>query len=268
MDAGIPVVQCRSYRNEEAAQALSAESADLGVLAFVTQIIPVAILDSPRLASVCFHPSLLPAYRGGSAINWQLINGETLGGLTLFRPNDGIDSGPIYLQRSLPIGADDTAASYYYQRVFEPGVEATLEAVEDLLCGRASCVAQDEARATHDPLCRAEHAAIDWNRGAEALHNLVRGCDPSPGAHCVWKGTRIRLYGSRRSAGGGAEAPGTVLGLDDDGMEVAVADGSLRFAKISYGELGKGVALELAAEIGISIGGRLENGVIADATRE
>ena len=68
------------------------------MLAYVTQIIPLAMLDAPRLASLCFHPSLLPAYRGGSAIPWQIINGETLGGITLFRPDDGIDAGPIYLQ--------------------------------------------------------------------------------------------------------------------------------------------------------------------------
>jgi methionyl-tRNA formyltransferase len=115
----------------------AARARDVGVLAYVTQIIPATILDAPRLASVCFHPSLLPKYRGGSAINWQIINGATTGGVTLFRPDDGIDEGPIYLQKEIPIGPDETAGSFYYSAVFEPGVAATIESVEMLLAGTA-----------------------------------------------------------------------------------------------------------------------------------
>ncbi|MEE8312403.1 MAG: formyltransferase family protein, partial [Candidatus Binatia bacterium] len=152
--SSLRLVQRGSYKAQDAAEEVDAGSADLGVLAFVTQIIPVAILDAPRLASVCFHPSLLPAYRGGSAIPWQLINGETRGGLTLFRPDDGIDAGPIYLEREIEIEPDDSAGSYYYAKMFEPGVATTLEAVEGLLAGALAGVAQDEAAATHDPLCR------------------------------------------------------------------------------------------------------------------
>lgn len=254
--AGVPVVQRKSYKTPDAMAELRPERADVGVLAYVTQIIPATILDAPRLASVCFHPSLLPKYRGGSAINWQLINGETVGGVTLFRPDDGIDEGPIYLQKELPIGPDDTAGSFYYSAVFEPGVAATVEAVEMLIAGTARGVPQDESRASYEPLCRDEHAGVDWTKPARVVHNLVRGCDPSPGAHCRFGGKRVRLYGSRIAGGTSGKAPGSVIAIDENGIEIAVGDGSVRFAKLSVGGP-KSAAAQAAAEIGLGVGERL-----------
>ncbi len=255
----LPVISRRSYRGPEAVAETGPQRADLAVLAFVTQIIPVAILDAPRLASVCFHPSMLPRYRGGSAIAWQLINGETGGGITAFRPDDGIDSGPVYLQRPLIIGPDDSAAAYYYGRVFEPAVEMMLEAVELLLSGRARPLAQEESSASHDPLCGDEHAVIDWDRPAKTLHDLVRGCDPSPGAHCSFAGRQLRLYGSRRGGDAAGARPGTVLSVDDAGLRVATAGGSLLVAKLRAAGP-KAAAAEVAAELGIKAGRRLDGG--------
>jgi methionyl-tRNA formyltransferase len=257
--AAVPVVQRKSYKTPDAVAELRPARADVGVLAYVTQIIPATLLDAPRFASVCFHPSLLPKYRGGSAINWQIINGETTGGVTLFRPDDGIDEGPMYLQREIPIGPDDTAGSFYYSAVFEPGVAATLEAVEMLVAGTARGVPQDESKATYEPLCRDEHAGVDWKRPARVVHNLVRGCDPSPGAHCRFGEKRVRLFGSRIAAAAAEAAPGTVLEIDDRGMEVAVGDGSVRFGKIAAGGP-KAAAHAAAAEIGLRPGDRLGAG--------
>jgi len=254
--AGVPVIQRKSYKTPDAMSEVRPERADLGVLAYVTQIIPRAILDAPRLASICFHPSLLPKYRGGAAINWQLIRGETRGGVTLFRPDDGIDAGPIYLQREIAIDPDDTAGSFYYAKVFEPGVAATLECVELLLAGNTSGVVQDERAATHDPLCRDEHAAIDWSKPFGEVHNLVRGCDPSPGAHVSRSGRIVRFFGSRIASRAPAKEPGIVLAVDDHGIEVATGGGSVAFAKLSIGA-GKVAAREAAAQIGITPGTRL-----------
>jgi methionyl-tRNA formyltransferase len=255
--AGVPVIQRKSYKTPDAIAEVRPERADVGVLAYVTQIIPRAILDAPRLASICFHPSLLPKYRGGAAINWQLIRGETLSGVTLFRPDDGVDTGPIYLQREIAVGPDDTSGSFYYAKVFEPGVAATLECVELLLSGKARGVVQDEALATSDPLCRDEHAAIDWSKPVTEVHNLVRGCDPSPGAHVSFGGKTVRFFGSRiASTTPSAAAPGTVVAIGADGIEVAARGGSLRFAKLSAGG-GKVAASEAASQIGLSVGAQL-----------
>ena len=253
---GITVVKRRSFRSEEAVAALEPHKADLGVLAFVTQIIPVQALDAPRLGSVCFHPSLLPAYRGGSAISWQLIRGEGRGGITLFRPDAGIDAGPVYLQRELEIGPDDSAGSYYYSTVFAPGVELTLASVEAVLSGTAEPITQDETCASHDPLCRDEHAVVAWDRPTKQLHDLVRGCDPNPGAFCGWQGGRLRLYGSRRRATEAVAAAGTVVAVGKDGVEVATADGSLLLAKLKASG-SKGAAAAVADEVGIAPGTRL-----------
>src|SRR5215831_5397034 len=160
----LPVHQFRSLKVPEARRAFEDARADLAVLAYVTQIVPEPLLAIPRLTSICFHPSLLPRYRGGSAINWQLIRGETRTGVTVFWPDAGIDTGPILLQRDAAIGPDDTAGTLYYRTLFPLGVRTVLDAVELIREERAPRIPQDESQATYDPLCRDEHAPIDWRR--------------------------------------------------------------------------------------------------------
>src|SRR5256885_4748655 len=145
---GIAVHQFRSLRSPEARQAFEDADADLAVLAYVTQIVPEPLLAIPRLTSICFHPSLLPRYRGGSAINWQLIRGETETGVTVFWPDAGVDTGPILLQRRATVGPDDTTGSLYYKTLFPLGVETVLDAVALVPEGRAPRVPQNEAEAT------------------------------------------------------------------------------------------------------------------------
>jgi methionyl-tRNA formyltransferase len=256
---GVRVVQRKSWRGADAAAEVDAASADLGVLAYVTQIIPSAVLDAPRCGSICFHPSLLPAYRGGSAINWQIIEGLATGGVTLFRPDDGIDEGPVLLQKELAIGPDDTAGSFYYGKVFDAGVAATVECAELVLSGRAVPRPQDEALATYEPLCRDEHAAVEWARPVAQVHDLVRGCDPSPGAHARFGDHVVRLYGSRIASRRDRSAPGTVIAFHETGVEIAAAGGSILVAKLGVGGKKLGAA-EAAASLGLEAGARLGNG--------
>src|SRR2546427_4571526 len=224
---GIPVHQLRSLKAPEARHAFEAARADLGVLAYVTQIVPEPLLHVPRLTSICFHPSLLPRYRGGSAIAWQLIRGETRTGVTVFWPDAGIDTGPILLQREAAIGPDETAGTLYYRTLFPLGVETVLDAVALVRSGRAPRLPQAESRASHDPLCGDQHAAIDWTRPAGEGHDLIRGCDPQPGAHTTWRGSRLRFYEPHRLAGPVDAAPGTVMSLGPEGLTVAAAGGAV-----------------------------------------
>jgi methionyl-tRNA formyltransferase len=249
----IPVRQLRSLKAPEARAAIEEARADLGVLAYVTQIVPELLLHIPRLTSICFHPSLLPRYRGGSAINWQLIRGEHETGVTVFWPDAGIDTGPILLQQAAPVGPDDTAGSLYYQTLFPLGVRVVLDAVALIREGRAPRIPQDESRATYDPLCRDEHAAIDWTRPADEVHNLIRGCDPQPGAHTSWQGTRIRLYESRRVDTRPNTAPGTVLAVGPEGITIAAAPGAIRCARARNGG-NKAPAAQVAQALGIEVG--------------
>jgi len=252
----IPVEQFRSLKAPEAARVFEAADADLAVLAYVTQIVPESLLRIPRLTAVCFHPSLLPRYRGGSAINWQLIRGETETGVTVFWPDAGIDTGPILLQRAAPIGPDDTAGTLYYRTLFPLGVKTVLEAVALVREGRAPRIPQDESRASYDPLCRDEHAAIDWTRPVAEVHDLIRGCDPQPGAHTGWRGTRLRLFEPHRLSAPPGIAPGTVLDLSADGLTIAAAGGAVRCTRARDGGA-KGPAADVARALGLEPGARL-----------
>jgi len=255
--SGISCRQPGSYKSATVRAEIAVLAADLLILAYVTQIVPLAVLELPRLGSICFHPSLLPRYRGGSAINWALINGETETGITVFWPDAGIDTGPILLQKPIAVGSDDSAGSLYYQRILPAGVALVLESVASIEAGRAPRIPQDESRATYDPLCSDVHATIDWARPASVLHNLVRGCDPQPAAYTTARGGgRLRLYESRRAEGNAP--PGTILALDAGTLVVAAGEGALRLGKARVdGTRDKKPAAEVAAALGLVPGDRL-----------
>jgi methionyl-tRNA formyltransferase len=253
--AGIPVRQHRSMKTPEVRDEIAALEADLGVMAYVTQIVPLQVIETPRQGSICFHPSLLPRHRGGSAIPWQIIQGETRTGVTVFWADAGIDTGPILLQREAVVGPDDTAGTLYYQKLFPLGVEAVLESVDLIATGRAPRIPQDETQATYEPLCRDEHALIDWQRPAAEVHNLIRGCDPQPGAWVERRGKKIRFFDARLVEGQNIP-PGSIGGLDDSGVLIGVRGGAIRAGRLRVGEK-KVAANEAARSIGLRVGERL-----------
>src|ERR1700693_39693 len=211
---GVPLSQPATFKSDAAYEHFRALDADLLVMAFVTLIVPERILYSPRHKAICFHPSLLPRHRGASAINWTLIMGDASAGVTWFWPDKGIDTGPILLQRSEPISDEDTVGSLYFNRLFPLGIETMGEAIDLIKAGGAPAIAQDESRATYEPPCRDEHARIDFTRSAREVFNLVRGCDPQPGAYAAAGSERLRLYEpileKRRSES--AAGPGVLIG--------------------------------------------------------
>lgn len=251
----LPIRQHSSLKRPEVQTEFEELQVDLGVLAYVTQIVPPKVFDAPRLGSICFHPSLLPRYRGGSAINWQIIRGEKQTGVSVFWVDPGIDTGPILLQQPAPIGPDDTAGSLYYGTLFALGVDTVLEAVDLVAAGKAPRVPQDESRATYDPLCRDEHAAIDWSSGLDDIYNLIRGCDPQPGAYTLLNGDKLRLFDSRALRGGTFRA-GTVEDISTDGVLIGAGDGAIRAKRVRFGSQ-KLAASEFAAAHGLRVGMRL-----------
>src|SRR6266478_5307575 len=195
-------------------------------MAFVTLIVPERILHAPRHKAICFHPSLLPRHRGASAINWTLIMGDASAGVTWFWPDKGIDTGPILLQRSEPIRDEDTVGSLYFNRLFPLGIETMVEAIELIKAGGAPAIAQDESLATYEPPCRDEHAKIDFARSAREVFNLVRGCDPQPGAFANLGDKRVRLYEASFSSEASGDK-GKIVAIDSAGMKIALAGGSI-----------------------------------------
>jgi len=255
LELGIPARQHKTLKAPEVRGEFADYNADLAILAFVTQIVPPQVFSVPKLGSICFHPSLLPKYRGASAINWALINGETKTGLTLFWVDQGIDTGPILLQKEIEVEPDDTTGSLYFNKIFPLGVEAIGEAVDLIEAGNPPRIVQDESRATYDPPCRDEHAKIDWSKPAAQVYNLIRGCDPQPGAHTTWKGKMVRLFDARLQPGNAA-APGEVVGIGAEEINVAVTGGTLIVKKMR-GDGGKISAAEFAKQAGLQIGSRL-----------
>ncbi len=249
---GVPVRQHASMKRPEVVDEFTVLHADLGVLAYVTQIVPPSVFEVPRLGSICFHPSLLPRYRGGSAIPWQIIKGETQSGVSVFWVDQGIDTGPILLQKTAPIGPDDTGGSLYFNTLFPLGVDVVLESVQLIAGGTAPRVKQDESQASYDPLCRDEHAAIDWSRPLNAVYDLIRGCDPQPGAYVTFKAEKLRFYDCRMVAGG-THQPGVVEAISADGMTIGAVGGAVRARRVRFGSQ-KVAAEEFAAANGIRIG--------------
>ena len=256
LQLGIPVHQSRTLKGPEVREQFVALQADLAILAFVTQIVPPPVFNAPRLGSICFHPSLVPKYRGGSAINWTLIKGETKTGISLFWVDEGIDTGPILLQKEARIDPDDTAGTLYFNTLFPLGVEAIGEAVDLIKAGNPPRIPQDESRANYDPLCRDEHARIDWSRPAQEVYNLIRGCDPQPGAHAIWQGKMVRFYDCRLRREASTAAPGQVVEIGEETMSVAVPGGTI-IAKRARGEGGKIAAAEFAKQASLGVGAQL-----------
>jgi methionyl-tRNA formyltransferase len=256
LQLGIPVRQHKSFKAPEVREEFVALKADLAVLAFVSFIVPPQVFSVPRLSSICFHPSLLPKYRGASAINWALINGETVTGLSLFWVDPGIDTGPVLLQKEVKVEPDDTTGSLYFNKIFPLGVEAIGEAVDLIKAGNPPRVAQDESRATYDPPCADEHAEIDWSKPAQQVYNLIRGCDPQPGAHTTYNGKMLRIFDARMRSGNNSAPAGQVTGIGAEEITIALNGGMLTVKRMR-GEGAKISGAEFAKQANLKIGDRL-----------
>src|SRR5579884_315146 len=160
--ANLPVYQPENYRKPEVWEQFRSLKPDLQVMAFVTLFVPEQFLNIPTHGSIQYHPSLLPAYRGPSAINWPIIKGEKETGLSIFWPDNGLDTGDVLLQKKTPISDTDTVGSVYFDRLFPMGVEAMLEAVDLVKAGKAPRIKQDESKATYEGRCGPDNAKIDW----------------------------------------------------------------------------------------------------------
>jgi methionyl-tRNA formyltransferase len=253
---GIPVQQHKSLKAPAVREEFLSLDADLAILAFVTQIVPQQVFSVPRLGSICFHPSLLPKYRGASAINWALIKGEPVTGLSLFWVDAGIDTGPILLQKQVAVDPDDTTGSLYFNKIFPLGIDAIGEAVDLIKSGNPPRIAQDESKATYDPPCRDEHARIDWAIPAQKIYNLIRGCDPQPGAHATYNGKIVRIFDARLQPASVSAKPGEVIAIG--GEEIAIAlNGARLTVKRLRGEGAKISGAEFAKQERLQVGDRL-----------
>lgn len=253
-EAGIPVLQPRSARSAEVADALRATEADLAVVVAYGKILPRAVLDAFPKGCVNVHASLLPAYRGAAPIQWSIIRGERETGVTIMKLDEGMDTGPMLLTRREPIRDDDTAGTLA-QRLSEIGAEALVEALDAIEQGTAVETPQDDALASYAPLLSKAHGQVDWNLTAREVRDLVRGADPWPGAATTLRGEPLKLYGATTvEAAEGHGRPGQVLAVDDGGAAVACGAGAVRIAELQLPGGRRMSAVELARGRGLPAG--------------
>ncbi len=260
---GVRVFQLPSLKGEEATQTLRELNVDLAVMAYVLQFAPQGFVNVPQHGTIQFHPSLLPRYRGPSSINWPIIKGDSETGLTIFRPSDGLDEGPIILQKTVPIGPDDTLGSVYFDRLYPLGVEALIEAADLVVAGGHREIAQQEEFATYEGWCRDPQAEINWHAHVDHVYNLIRGCNPAPGAWTTIRGRKVRIYDVvrhvTRTFAGVSGKPGDVCALGDEVFAVAVQGGTLELRTVRIEGGAKIPAGELAASLNLSVGAPLRS---------
>jgi methionyl-tRNA formyltransferase len=232
---------------------------DLAILAFVTDIIPETLIPIPSIGTICYHPSLLPRHRGASGINWAIIQGDTRTGLTIFWVDKGIDTGPILLQKEVEIGPNDTTGSLYFNTLFPMGIEAMVEAVELIRQGKAPRIPQDESKATYEPPCDDRVASLDFEKSIHDIYNLIRGCDPQPGAYTTFKGERVRFYDARMSLGASQKRPGEIIAVEEKGLQITVKAGTIKVGKLRVGKGEKTGPMEFARSFDLKVGDRFGN---------
>jgi len=253
----IPAFQPERMRDPDVHAEYIKLKPDLNIMAYVTDILPESILNYPKFGTIQYHPSLLPKHRGGSAINWAIINGETKTGITIFWPDKGIDTGPILLQKEVEISPDDTVGSLYFNKLFPLGIEALVESIELIEKGVAPRLPQDESQATYEGLCSEKDAVINWLQPATRVFNLIRGTNPQPGAITYFQGKQFKVFDSELLPGGVDGLPGEIVSTTEQGFLVAAINGAILIKRVQGKGSPKIGAPEFAEQVRLRIGDRL-----------
>ena len=222
----IPVFQPAKMRDGEALGYLRELDPELIVVAAYGKILPSEILDYPVKGCINVHSSLLPKYRGAAPINWAILNGEAVTGVTIMHMAPALDAGDIISQASTPIGADETAPMLT-ARLAELGAELLVSAVEAIGAGTAARTPQDEADSTYAPMLSRELSPMDWSKPARTLHDQVRGLLPWPAAVAEFGGIRCKVFSTDIPLQTTDAAPGTILEAGKRGIDIACGGGTV-----------------------------------------
>jgi methionyl-tRNA formyltransferase len=260
-EKGVKVFQFASLKNEDAKAAMKGLNAQIGIMAFVLQFAPQDFVTIPKHGTIQYHPSLLPKYRGPSSINWPIIRGDSKTGLTVFRPNDGLDEGPVVLQKETPISADDTLGTVYFDRLFPMGVRAMLEAADLVVSNKHRETVQDESQATYEGWCRKAEARLNWANHVDFVYNTIRGCNPAPGAWTTLEGKELQIFDARkhpvRTFGAVKGKIGEVVEVTDKSFQVTAQGGRIEVLRAKLADGKKVTAAELLSAGAIKAGSLL-----------
>jgi len=257
-EKGVKVFQFPALKNDDAKSALKALDVEIGIMAFVLQFAPQDFVNIPRHGTIQYHPSLLPKYRGPSSINWPISRGETRTGLTIFRPNDGLDEGPVILQKETRIGPDDTLGTVYFDRLFPMGVQAMLEAADLVVAGKHREQVQDESQATYEGWFREAESRINWANHVDVVHNLIRGCNPAPGAWTTLNGVKLQVFDCKkhpvRTFGAVKGKIGEIVECTAASFQVTAQGGRVEVLRAKLGDGKKVASADLIASGAVKAG--------------
>src|SRR5690349_9715195 len=224
---GLPVGQPATLKTPEGRAILHEWSPDLLVVVAYGLILPQAVLDRPRLGCLNIHGSLLPRWRGAAPIQRAILAGDAETGVCIMQMEAGLDTGPVLIERRHPIGIHDTAGDLH-DALSELGASALLEAIDALVDGTAAPRTQPAEGVTYASKLEKSEAVIDWSKGATEIDRRVRAFNPWPIAETRFAGESLRILRARIARNSGNDtAPGTLLGIADDGLHVACGEGVL-----------------------------------------
>lgn len=228
---GIEVYQPTKIRDAECVEYLRKYHADIMIVAAFGQILSKEILDMPRYGCVNVHASLLPKYRGAAPIQWAVINGEKVSGVTTMRMDIGIDTGDMIEKVEVPLDKEETGGSLF-DRLAEEGAKLCVHTMSEIEAGRATYTKQDESEATHTSMIKKQFGKIDWTKSAVEIERLVRGLNPWPSAYTSLNGKTLKIWRtSVEEADSGAKA-GTIVSLKKDEIAVQTGKGILLLQEV------------------------------------
>lgn len=230
LERGIPVHQPADFDDADTLATLASHDADLMLMAFVNVFVPEAARETPKLGSICFHPSLLPRHRGPSAVNWPIVMGAEKSGYSWFYPTDGLDEGDSLLQRECGIGPDDTVIDLYFRKIYPSAIESVPTVCDLFRAGDPPRIVPDEAQATYERRCTKKHARIDWNKPVGQVYDLIRGTNPAPGAWTTLGGEELGVFDCARVEGDGVS--GKVAAVSDAGVAVQCVGGRVLLKRV------------------------------------
>lgn len=229
-EQGIDVIQPETLRDPAVISTLDAFEADLLIVVAYGLLLPQAVLDLPRVACLNVHASLLPRWRGAAPIQHAILAGDEQTGISLTQMDAGLDTGPVYASAAIDIGPGETAGDLH-DRLADLGGKLLAKHLDAIASGDAVASPQDENDATCAAKIRTSDARIDWSGGADEVLRTIRAYNPVPGAWSELNGERIKCWTATRSDGEGA-VPGQIIGVRDDGIDVACGDGTVRLQTV------------------------------------
>lgn len=254
-EKGLPLHQPASWKTPEALELMQSFDADVCMMAYVLLFVPEAVRDAPRYGTFQYHPSLLPLHRGPSSINWPIAMGSTQTGLTIFWPDDGLDEGPILLQKTCAIGPDETLGDVYFKKLFPMGVDAMIESLELVKAGVILKHDQRLDAGSYESWFRKDAAQIDWSKPVDEVYNTIRAANPAPGATTTLNGDDVQVYDAARLDGTGT--PGEVVSVSADGVAVQADGGRILLKRVRPKGGDKQPAADWAAASSLAAGATL-----------